>query len=181
MVFLKLPQIRRIAVANIIKFYFLDTPAAGSVPSSTMTHLRFTHARIPNWVLLGILRVPIALTHFSYSMVLNSGFHPFGFMATLAPLRLSVQFLHLNFGEMELWDDRLEMLYDAGSLGEWPVLRTLSCSLILLGRHFLCPSTIAANSTIFIFVPLRKSSRYSMILWFVSGYIYTTRKRGQKT
>lgn len=80
-VFSKLPQIRHIEVANIIKFYFLDIPVAGSAPSSTLTHLRFTHAGIPNWVLSGILRVPNALTHFSYSMVLNSGFHLSGFMA----------------------------------------------------------------------------------------------------
>lgn len=57
-------------------------------------------------------------------------------MAALVPLQPSLQYLHLDFGNIDLdTGDEPVLVYDEGSLREWPVLRTLSCSLMpLLGK-----------------------------------------------
>lgn len=134
LVFLQLPQICRIEVTSINRFSYSESPVEGSVSSSTATHLRFSRAGLPDWLLSQVLLVPIALTHFWYSAIPTSGFQMSSFMATLGTLRPSLQYLHLDFGDTTLTSDELPLLYNDGSLREWPVLRTLSCSLLpLLG------------------------------------------------
>lgn len=60
-------------------------------------------------------------------------------MAALEPLKKSLQVLHLDFGDVGLTtsdeEEEFSLPYNEGSLKDWPVLRTLSCSLMpLLGK-----------------------------------------------
>lgn len=131
--FLQLPQIRRIEVTCINRFRMSEIDRGRGASSSTVTHLRFSHSEIPDWLLSNALLAPIALTHFSYSIFPSRGFLLSEFMATLVPLRPSLQYLHLDFGNMVL-PSELQLPHNDASLREWPLLRTISCSLIpLLG------------------------------------------------
>lgn len=132
-VFLQLPQIRRIEVTCINRFRSSEISRGREASSSTVTHLRFSHSDIPDWLLSNVLLIPIALTHFSYSIVPSRGFLLSEFIATLGPLRPSLQSLHLDFGNMVLPREP-QLPQNDSSLREWPVLRTISCPLIpLLG------------------------------------------------
>lgn len=142
---MKLPSIRSISVPNIngrcLSIERMDAVAA----TSPITHLRYSNAELYSGVryncaraLHYILQVPIALTHFSYTAVMDGSLVLPVFMRTLLCLRLSLQSLHLDFcGEANYAEEEMDFLlpYPEGSLREWPVLRTLSCSLVpLLGR-----------------------------------------------
>lgn len=135
LVFLQLPQIRRIDVTTINRFRSPECQMENAASSSTVTHLRFSCAGLPDWLLSTVLLVPLALTHFSYTIIPSSGFQLSEFLASLVPLRPSLQYLHLDFSAMgSRTSGDLRLVSDEGSLREWPVLRTLSCSLIpLLG------------------------------------------------
>ncbi|KAL0636969.1 hypothetical protein Q9L58_004072 [Maublancomyces gigas] len=107
--------------------------------TSTVTRLRFSYAEMSSWALQYILRVPIALSHFSYSPVDDIDIDLPQLMSAMAPLRPSVQYLHLDFCNVELMTidevDKFILPYDEGSLRSWSMLRTLSCSLMpLLGN-----------------------------------------------
>lgn len=121
---LSLPSIQKIDVqiADASSIDFDNAKAA--VGTSTVTNLRFSKARMSQRALWCILKIPVALTSFTYS---TDRPHPeFLLGIALLPLRLVLQHLHLECG-----DD----MPTIGSLREWPALRTLSCSLnVLLGR-----------------------------------------------
>ncbi|KAL0639009.1 hypothetical protein Q9L58_001890 [Maublancomyces gigas] len=128
--YMKLPNIRTITVTslNYHKSPAIVDAAAGT---SGVTHLRFSYAYMPASVLSPVLRVPIALTHFSYSGVAAGNLAVSSFMAALAPLRASLRSLHLCFRNL----GDFKLLYPEGSLRDWPMLQTLSCPLMpLLGN-----------------------------------------------
>lgn len=128
--YMKLPNIRRITVSSLNRYQdsaILDS----AVATSGVTHLRFPSASMPVSVLSPVLLVPIALTHFSYSGIADRNFTLPSFMAALAPLRVSLQSLHLHFSKVE----EFQLPYPEGSLRDWPMLQTLSCPLLpLLGK-----------------------------------------------
>lgn len=73
-----------------------------------------------------------------------------GFMRSLSLLRLTLQYLHLDFSEVTLPIEAEEheffLPYEEGSLREWPVLRTMICSLMpLLGKQVLHNSVRLTN------------------------------------
>lgn len=138
--FFKLPCIRSIDVPSVDRYNLSVPTMEAAAATSPVTHLRLSHATSSLWVLGYVLGVPIALTHFSYSAVSDGCFNLPCFMATLAPLRPSLQYLHLDFGDVGFTssdeEEEFQLPYDEGSLREWPVLRTLSCSLMpLLGKE----------------------------------------------
>lgn len=135
-VFLQLPQIRIIDLSNINLIRISSPVMKNAASSSPVTHLRFSHADIPYWLLAQVLMAPIALTHFSYTTVPNPHLTMPGIMTTLAPLRPSLQYLHLNFANISFRPSKVNQLpYEGAPLREWPVLRTLSCAMVtLLGR-----------------------------------------------
>lgn len=129
--------------------------AAGT---STVTHLRFSHA----WtrliagddsgigLLYFILQVPIALTHFSFTVAkIYFDVHRSQFMNMFAAVRPSLQYLHIDFRNViqprnhvrrNYVREEMRLPYDKGSLRDWPVLRTLSSSLLpLLGNARVLP------------------------------------------
>lgn len=128
--YMKLPNIRRITVSSLNRYQ--DSAILNStVATSGVTHLRFPSAHMRASVLSPVLLVPIALTHFSYSGSGDRNFTLPSFMAALAPLRLSLQSLHLHFSKVE----EFQLPYPEGSLRDWPMLQTLSCPLLpLLGK-----------------------------------------------
>lgn len=131
--YMKLPNIRTITVSGLSRNQspaILDTAAA----TSGVTHLRFSNAYMQASVISSVLRVPIALTHFSYSGFGDGNFTLPSFMAALAPLRMSLRSLHLDFSKV----GKYMLPYPVGSLRDWPMLQTLSCSLMpLLGNRQL--------------------------------------------
>lgn len=137
---LRLPSIRRIEVPSISRYNMPLDALDAAVGTSPITHLRFSHAEVSPSVLRYVLPVPIALTHFSYSAASNCSFNLPHFMRALLPLRLSLLHLHLDFCGISITTsgasaDTFRLPYPEGSLREWPVLRTLRCSLVpLLGR-----------------------------------------------
>lgn len=143
-----LPSIRSIVVPSIIGYNLPRQRMEAAVATSPITHLRISHAKIRSGLhyahgdlyapsLHYILRVPIALTHFSYSAVSDANLILSDFMTTLSLLRPSLQYLHLDFcGLAGVPSAEHLQPYTAGSLREWPVLRTLSCALMpLLGNR----------------------------------------------
>lgn len=134
---LQLPSLRHLHVPSITRFNMPIAALADAARSSRITHLRFSHAEPSAWVLRHILPVPIALTHFSYTAALNAQFDLARFTGALAPLRHSLEWLHLDFcGLGGVTGDQWAIgPFEDGEFREWPVLRTLRCSLVpLLGR-----------------------------------------------
>lgn len=136
---MELPSIRSITVPDVSRLQMPVDAMEAAAGTSPITHLRFSHATFSAWALRFVLPVPIALTHFSYSAVLRYTFNLPNFMRALAPLRLSLQYLYLDFCGLGLTssdgEEVFRLPYDEGSLREWPVLRTVRCSLVpLLGK-----------------------------------------------
>lgn len=132
-VFLQLPRIRIIDLSNINRLRISSREMKNAASSSPVTHLRFSHADIPHWLLGQVLMAPIALTHFSYTTAPIPLLTLSGFMAKLAPLRPSLQYLHLNFANSSFHPYIVDHLpHEEAPLREWPVLRTLSCDMMTL-------------------------------------------------
>lgn len=104
---------------------------------STVTKLRLSWVNMSVSLLSVLVNAPAALTHFSYLAVGYTQFHMVDFMDTVSPLRPTLQHLHLDLVRVSVTftsstEDRLR-----SSLRGWPVLETLSCSLVeLLGNGF---------------------------------------------
>lgn len=137
-----LPSIRKIVVAvtdeDIESEDFL-TAAAAAAGTSRVTELHLLYGDLTHRSLGAILKIPQALTRFSYStMVAHSYFELVEFGEALAPLRSSLQHMWIDFADTErLGDEDMdEDCYDTiGSLRGWEVLQTLDCPLMaLLGR-----------------------------------------------
>lgn len=136
---LRLPNIRSIHVPSISRYNIPLDALSTATGTSRITHLRFSHASVSASVLRYVLRIPIALTHFSYKAASRCDFNLPHFMDALGPLRPSLVYLHLDFCGIGLATSVeggvFRLPYSQGSLRGWPVLRTLRCSIVpLLGR-----------------------------------------------
>lgn len=69
--------------------------AAGTL---VVKRLIFSNGEMSSLVLAQILKVPIALTDFSYFAMADGSFDLRSFMISLTPLRTSLQNLHLAWG-----------------------------------------------------------------------------------
>lgn len=135
---LRLPQIQSIKVPA--RYGFNLTPRETRIAaktSSTVTRLKFTSARIRPADLLAILKTPRALSHFSLyhrSIRIDYDFH--ALRSALDPLRQSLTKLVLSY-----WTTNALALRHRtrskpiGSLRDWPVLQSVTCSLLpILGQ-----------------------------------------------
>lgn len=130
---LNLPSIRYINVQLIDESDI--TPEPSTVSTSPVTQLCFWEVAIRPCVLLSLLKIPRALTHFLYGTYKghdSRGLLEFG--PALEPLRETLQYLYLDLSlarGMEIEDTAPGLPYIL-SLGQWPKLRTVRCSLMLL-------------------------------------------------
>lgn len=134
---LNLPCIRDVEVHIVYSCEFPFT-RFNAAATSTVTHLRFTKANLHPPFLEWALKIPIALTHFSYSEergTMNFDLPAFG--RAIAPLRRTLEYLHLDLMEVALGDDGQTGGFPRtiGSLRDWPALRTVSCPLVALLGH----------------------------------------------
>lgn len=135
---LRLPSIRIIdihMVAEIeVPFPITNGDAAtNAMGTSTATHLEFTFGDISSWSLTRIMRVPRALTHFTYRAISGNrmGFGDMEF--GLAPMQSTLQ--HLDLDLFRCIGRRFHGAVQSVpicSLREWPVLRNVRCSLMVL-------------------------------------------------
>lgn len=134
---LNLPCIRDVEV-HILRFREFPFTTFNVAATSTVTHLRFTKANLHPLFLEWVFKIPIALTHFSYSGERGTiDFNPPAFGRALALLRRRLEFLHLDLTEVALGDDGQTGSFPQtiGSLRDWPALRTVSCPLMALLGH----------------------------------------------
>lgn len=136
---LGLPCLQELHVPSISRYSIPLAAMAAAIGTSPLTRLRVSHAAVSPAVLLHVLAVPIALTHFSYTAASRCSFDLPRFMHALRPLRTSLVCLRLDFCGLGLMTEAEGtpdgVPYVEGSLREWAVLRTLCCSLVpLLGR-----------------------------------------------
>lgn len=121
---LQLPCIRTIKVHITYEMGISLRSAAAAAGTSVVTDLRLTNGTLSLEPLQCILRIPIALTSFSYSA--GSPHPDFDIGEALLPLRATLKFLRIEF---------MHLTEPIGSLREWAALRTLKCSLaVLLGK-----------------------------------------------
>lgn len=116
--------------------------------SSAVTHMRFSWPNMSHSVLSQVLLVPIALTHFSYTALTGRGFDIQSFVAAITPLRVSLRSLHFDFSDVALMtgydddgddDEEFQKPHYEVSLRDWPLLQTLSCSLMPLLQLYDSP------------------------------------------
>lgn len=127
-----------------INTYIIDVPGLYSddtIPDaarfSPVTRLRLTWKDMSISSLALLVNAPVGLTHLAYLGVGDTQLRVVEFMGNIAPLRLSLQHLKLDYFRVQvalnsLKEDRLR-----SSLRTWPVLQTLSCSVTeLVGNVF---------------------------------------------
>lgn len=118
---LSLPSIRKIDCGLLddrtIDFDTLDVAPA----TSPVTDLRFSYAAVSQKCLEFILKIPAALTYFSYRS--SSCHRNLNLSHALQPIRMSLRHLHLEY---------VPVTKPFGSFRDWPMLRTMSCSLTAL-------------------------------------------------
>lgn len=130
---LNLPSIRSINVQLIDESDI--TPGPATVSTSPVTQLSLWEVAIRPYMLLSLLKIPRALTHFLYGTYKrhdSRGLLEFG--PALEPLRDTLQYLFLDLSlarGVEIEDTTPDLPYIL-SLSQWPRLRTVRCSLILL-------------------------------------------------
>lgn len=131
---LHLPHIRSIVIRDISNQSFPDdtktlSAAAGT---SSLTHLTIRSDSTDLQILHPILRIPRALTHFTYQPVLVCGSFSFVKMGlALRPLQHSLTSLLLDFRKLRAnWQRRRPTTI--GSLRDWAALRTVTCTLDVL-------------------------------------------------
>ncbi|KAL0634801.1 hypothetical protein Q9L58_006234 [Maublancomyces gigas] len=141
---LLLPRITSIDVRAEIYYVSSKLSTAAGTSHPTKPRLRNSVHSLPKLSL--VLAVPRALTHFSYSATPGRFHHLAGFTDSLYPVRVSVDYLHLDFsstvkegvhrargsrqgrylcGSRVYYSDE----FAGDSLRGWNVLRSLSCSL----------------------------------------------------
>lgn len=138
---LTLPSLRRITVhmAHGPGMDCLDPVLLGAhLRSSAITHLTLQHGNMTACALAHILRLPRALTHFTYS---DSHANPLGnldlrsFRLALLVVRDTLQYLRLGFCSALEDDNEWPAYRGLGSLREWPALQSIGCTMMaLLGR-----------------------------------------------
>lgn len=140
---MKLPCIMSIDTYIVDKQAFHPRPSSNdNVHFSHITKLGLTvrTTALPLSSLSFILNAPVVLTHFSYRPLGATEFRIANFMATLCPLRASLEWLHLDLisplvVSLDVKEDRIY-----SSFRDWPVLHTLSCSLVhLVGPMYASP------------------------------------------
>lgn len=132
---LRLPHIESITIPAPEGIYFTDQNAlTAAATSSTVTHLKFPSARISQRELLTILKTPRALTHFSFfAHAIKINYNSHALRTALDPLRNTLTNLVLHFWTSQpLSTHRGDPSTTIGSLRDWPVLRSLHCSLLLI-------------------------------------------------
>lgn len=133
---LRLPCIRSIHT-SLDRHSGLITRAPSHAPvASTITDLRLSNG-IPNSSLYYLLKYLTSLTHFSYCASVLDHFNIDSYMDALAPLRNTLEHLHLEFTSGRSYSDTTSSgtTFSGKTLRTWPVLRTLSCALMpLLGK-----------------------------------------------
>lgn len=110
-----------------------DPPDPTPAATSTVTKLVFRDLDLSTSMLLSIVQIPRALTHFSYSAYDLDG--SFKLRDALSLLQGSLQYLYLNsaFDTVGISDPISNHWVPlVGSLREWPLLRTVRCPLMLL-------------------------------------------------
>lgn len=100
--------------------------------SSHVTKMRLANNNLWFTDLSRILSIPTALTHFSYTVATADTVDIPRFMASLAPVRTTLQYLHLDLGHIKQATDRDTIPLLGESLREWSALRTLTCPLLAL-------------------------------------------------
>lgn len=122
---LSFPSLRRIDCCLLdnrtINVDTLDVAPA----TSLVTHLRFSETTVSQECLEFILKIPAALAFFSYRS--SGSHHNLDPSHVLQPLRMSLKYIHLGY---------VPVTKPIGSFRDWPLLRTVSCSLTaLLGKN----------------------------------------------
>lgn len=159
MALMTLPSMNYVAVYVDYSYRSTVPQMIAAAHTSPVKKLRLTDCHLCTSTFSLILKLPIALTHFSYSAVHDGEFSTF--MDALSAQQSSLQYLHLDFFntvETDSEEEEEEVVDDAStdvattaaaaaaatagtSLREWPALHTLSCSLTpLLGKE---PSTLS--------------------------------------
>lgn len=136
---LNLPSIRKIEVhggGNMNQFDFALSAYTGR---SSVTGLYFWHCSVCTASLTRLLAIPLALTHFTYlDRTGNPGlFESALFGRGLRGSRSTLQYLRLTFANMYRFGPPAVATLDSlGSLQDYPVLRSVWCSLsVMLGRN----------------------------------------------
>ncbi|KAL0633275.1 hypothetical protein Q9L58_007828 [Maublancomyces gigas] len=151
---MKLPSIRSIDTHIVYIPTFIPPPSSNdSARFSSVTRLWLSTQTMSIPSLSFFLSAPVALTSFSYQLLSYSGFRMVDLMDILSPLRPSLHHLHLDLISAAISftggkDDCIR-----SSFRDWPVLQTLSCSLVeLLGTTnpdvlpLLCLSEVLPHS-----------------------------------
>ncbi|KAL0630966.1 hypothetical protein Q9L58_010185 [Maublancomyces gigas] len=134
LVLLNLPNIRSIDV-HIMAYFTLDTTKAIiSAGTSLVRKLRFANTDLPASFLDPVLKIPAVLTHFSYfpwSADIHFTIAPV--LRALEPHRSTLQYLQLDLDGLGRSG---HVTSPTVSLRDWPVLHTVSASLVgLLGQR----------------------------------------------
>lgn len=131
---LMLPSIRiieeRMVEDNTIDHLDIDKFAG----KSTVKMLKFSYSEITALSLARILKMPCALTHFSYShtpMGRELNINGRGIEVALRPLRPTLEYLELKV--VDPWSDGNPS--PVGVFRDWPVLRTVSATMSALLGH----------------------------------------------
>lgn len=98
--FLQLRSIHSIKVRDVGNHQISTTGMDDAAGTSVIKRLIILNGQMPSFVLSQTLKLPIALTHFSYSVMADGSFDLRCFMNSLSPLRASLQSLHLDFGDL---------------------------------------------------------------------------------
>lgn len=131
---MRLPCIRLIDVHIVDE---IESPFPGSrnattiLPESAVTNLDFSYGDISGPSLTRILRLPRALTHFSYRAISTNNFTFAELDTAMQPLKLTLCQLDLNLFPSQVINP-CSSWTTLGSLREWPALRRVRMSLVLL-------------------------------------------------
>lgn len=131
---LMLPRIRNVIVrlTEDTEAIFRPDIRAGV---SVVTHLNLAFGCISTSMLMTILKIPKALSHFSYMVFFGPELNLSAFGIALQPLKRSLTHLHLDFGLTDPNDNHDLSRATIGSIRDWPVLQSVTCALTpLLGR-----------------------------------------------
>lgn len=100
--------------------------------TSQLTHLRLSYGGVAPWVFQQLLPLARTLTHFSYGDRMPGGlrgFYPRGFARALMCAKATLQSLVLCFADADEGGEADHTAGTIGSLRDWPVLRSVRCSL----------------------------------------------------
>lgn len=134
---MRLPCIRLIDVQIVDE---IESPFPGAsdattiLPESAVTNLNFSYGQISGPCLTRILKLPRALTHFSYRSMFGNTFTLAELDTAMEPLKHTLCHLDLDLFDLQPMQefDPSEDSTTLGSLREWPALRSVRISLLPL-------------------------------------------------